>query len=143
MRLILWPLSCVVLCACVGPPLSTQYREIGTDYHERWFSALPDTPKLYKVIEIKELTIHMVSDRSDFDWEKARDAKKGIAAYANTQNKISILGKKIGGKIIVNQLIPGHEFKHILNFADPDIVDPHDRKTMEHCIGVKLESLCK
>lgn len=142
-----WLSLCVVCClmvyACAGDPVSTEYRKIGAEYHEKWFKALPETPDLYTVVEIKELTIHIVSDRKDFDWEKARDKKYGIAAYANTKNEISILGKKVGGKIIVNQLILGHEFKHILNFANPDIVDPHDRATMESCIGVKLESLCQ
>ena len=133
----------IFIFGCSTAPLSTQYREIGAEYHEKWFKALPETPSLYEVVEIEKLTIHIVSDRKDFDWEKARDEEKGIAAYANTNNKISILGKKIGGEIIVNQFILGHEFKHILNFNDPDIVDPHDRATMEYCIGKKLEALCK
>lgn len=38
---------------------------------------------------------------------------------------------------------PARSVIHILNFNDPDIVDPHDRATMEACIGVELESLCK
>jgi len=134
---------CLIVGACAGEPITTQYRKIGTEYHEKWFKALPETPTLHTVIEIKELTIHMVSDRKDFDWEKAREKTYGIAGYANTQNEISILAKKIGGKIIVNQLVLGHEFKHILHFANPDVVDPHDKKTMESCIGKKLESLCK
>jgi hypothetical protein len=134
---------CLVIGACAGEPITKQYRKIGTEYHENWFKALPETPSLHTVIEIRGLTIHMVSDRKDFDWEKARDKTHGIAAYANTGNKISILGKRIGGKIVVNQLILGHEFNHILNFANPDIVDPHDKATLESCIGKKLESLCK
>ncbi|MCF8146717.1 MAG: hypothetical protein K9N21_22650 [Deltaproteobacteria bacterium] len=132
-----------MVCACAGDPISTEYRKIGAEYHEKWFQALPETPDLHTVVEIKELTLHMVSDRKDFDWEKARDKEKGIAAYANTKNQIGILGKKIGGTIIVNQMVLGHEFKHILNFANPDIVDPHDRATMEFCIGKELEGLCK
>ncbi|MFP4088075.1 MAG: hypothetical protein ACLFUL_14925 [Desulfobacteraceae bacterium] len=123
--------------------MSTEYRKIGSQYYEKWFRALPETPNLHTVVEVKELTVHMVSDRKNFDWEKAREEEKGIAAYANTKNQISILGKKIGEKIIVNQMVLGHEFKHILNFANPDIVDPHDRATMEFCIGKDLESLCE
>lgn len=104
---------------------------------------MPETPDLYEVVQIDKVTIHIVSDRKDFTWEKARNIEKGIAGYATTNNEIGILGKKIGKKIVVNQFILGHEFKHILNFNDPDIVDPHDRATMEYCIGKKLEDLCK
>lgn len=134
---------CLLICGCTTPPLSTQYRRIGAEYHERWFRALPETPDLHEVVEIDKITIHIVSDRKDFTWEKATDPQKGIAAYATTNNKIGILGKKIGKTIVVNQFILGHEFKHILNFNDPNIVDPHDRATMEYCIGKKLEALCK
>jgi hypothetical protein len=59
--------GCLMLGACVGEPIATQYRNIGVDYHEKWFKALPETPSLHKVIEITELTIHMVSDFS-FTW---------------------------------------------------------------------------
>jgi len=134
---------CLMVSGCASTPLSTEYRKIGAEYHEKWFKALPETPSLYEIVEIDKLTIHIVSDRKDFGWEKAREKEKGIAAYANSNNSISILGKKIGGEIIVNQFILGHEFKHVLNFNDPDIVDPHDRATMEYCIGKKLEALCK
>jgi len=135
--------SCLLVCGCATLPLSTQYRKIGAEYHERWFKALPETPNLYEVVRIDKVTIHIVSDRKDFTWEKARDRETGIAAYATTNNQIDILGKKIGNRTVVNQFILGHEFKHILNFNDPEIVDPHDRATMEYCIGKKLEALCK
>lgn len=134
--------SCI-LCACSMAPPSTEYRKLGAEYKEKWFNALPETPSLYKVIEIRKLTIHVVSDRNDFGWKKARDNKTGIAGYADTNNSIGILGKKIGREIIVNQLILGHEFKHILHFNDPDVVDPHDKATMEYCIGKELDTLCK
>lgn len=142
-RPVLYPLMALMLCACVGPPGSAQYRKIGVVYHEKWFRSLPETPALNRVVEIKEVTIHMVSDRKDFDWDKARNKKTGVAAYADTRNQISILAKKIGGKIVINQIILGHEFKHLLNFKDRDIVDPDDRQTMESCIGRKLEPLCE
>jgi len=133
----------LIICGCSSAPLSTQYRKIGAEYHERWFKALPETPNLYEVVRIDKVTIHIVSDRKDFTWEKARGRETGIAAYATTNNEIDILGKKIGNRTVVNQFILGHEFKHILNFNDPEIVDPHDRATMEYCIGKKLEALCK
>jgi hypothetical protein len=127
---------------CETISISTDYRKIGTDYNEKWFRALPETPALNKVVTIDKLTIHIVSDRRDFGWDKARDPEKGIAGYANTENEIGILGKKIGEKIVVNQMVLGHEFKHILNFNDPHIVDPHDIATMEYCIGKKWEAVC-
>ena len=132
----------VLAWGCETISVSTDYRKIGADYNEMWFRALPETPELNKVVTIDKLTIQIVSDRKDFDWNKARDPQKGIAGYANTNNEIGILGKKIGEKIVVKQIILGHEFKHILNFHDSHIVDPHDIATMEYCIGKKWEAIC-
>lgn len=131
----LWLLFVLIISGCTNAPLTTKYRELGREHHEKWFKELPETASLHEVINIDKLTIHIVSDRKDFDWEKARNRKHGIAAYANTRNEISILGKKIGGKIIVNQLILGHEFNHILNFADRDVVDPDDKAAMDPSAG--------
>jgi len=131
----LWLLFVLIFSGCTNAPLTTQYRELGREHHEKWFKELPETASLHVAIDIDKLTIHMVSDRKDFDWEKARKNQYGIAAYANTRNEISILGKKIGGRIIVNQLVLGHEFNHILNFADRNVVDPDDRAAMDPSAG--------
>jgi len=108
--------------SCAPIEIRGDYLQKGFDYTNLGYTSLPETPSLYEIVGIEKLTIHIVSDRKDFDWKKARNKETGLAAYATTNDKISILGKKLGGKIIVNQFILGHEFKHILNFNDPDII---------------------
>ena len=85
------PLLLMLLWGCQTMNTTTDYRKVGANYHGMWFRALPETPDLNKVVTIDELTIHIVSDRRDFDWEKARIPEKGIAGYANTNNEIGIL----------------------------------------------------
>ena len=92
---------------------------------------------------IDKLTIHIVSDRKDFSWEKAQHEETRIVGFANSRKEIGILGKKIGTKIVVNQMVLGHELKHVLNWIDPQIVDPHDKGTMEYCIGKGYEKACR
>ena len=67
---------------------------------------------------------HIVGDRKDFNYEKVAAYGSPIAGYANTNNEIGILGKRVGDKIIINQNILGHELNHLLNFRNPKIVNP-------------------
>ncbi len=89
---------------------------------------LPEYSGLKKVVELPKLTVHVVGDRKDFNWEKARNPKSGIAAYANTNGEIWVLGRMSDGEIMVNWVILGHELTHILRFHDPEFADPDNNK---------------
>jgi hypothetical protein len=39
--------------------------------------------------------------------------------------------KVVGGKIIVNQAVLGHEMTHLLHFKDPEVVDPDTLDRLE------------
>ena len=111
-----------LLVGCVS--LATDLRKEGFDAMQKGFTSVKETPNLHKVITIKEVKIHIVGNRALFDWNVAAAYGSPVAAYANTKNEIWIIGKETKGKIIVNQAILGHEFKHLLNFSNPEIANP-------------------
>jgi len=117
---------CVALmCASAGCSSHiTDYRKLGFDFMQRGFVSIEKTPELYEVIELKNVKILIVGDRKHFNWEKAAAYGSPIAGYANTKNEICLFGKRVGGKIVVNQAILGHELNHLLNFKNPKIADP-------------------
>jgi len=111
-----------LLVGCVA--LATDRRKEGFETLQKGFISLPETPNLHEIIVLKEVKVHIVGHRNLFDWNVAAAYGSPVAAYANTNNEIWILGKVVEGKIIVNQAILGHEFKHLLNFKNPVVANP-------------------
>ena len=103
---------------------ATSCRKLGFDLVQQGFASIEKTPELYEVIELKSVKILIVGDRKHFSWDKAAAYGSPIAGYANTKNEIGLFGRRVGGRIVVNQSILGHEFNHLLNFKNPKIVDP-------------------
>ena len=111
-----------LLSGCVT--LATDRRKEGFTALQNGFTSLAETPDLHKIIKIKEVTVHIVGHRRHFNWNVAAAYGSPVAAYANTNNEIWIIGKVVKGRIIVNQAILGHEFQHLLNFQANEIADP-------------------
>ena len=88
------------------------------------FASIEPTPDLYEVVELKNVKVFIVGDRKLFKWEKAGTSGSPIEGYANTNNEIRVLGKRVGDKIVVNQAVLGHELNHLLNFKNPKIANP-------------------
>ena len=104
--------------------LATDLRKEGFNIIQKGFASLDETPNLHEVIKLKDVTIHIVGSRKLFDWNIAAAYGSPVVGYANTKNEIWIFGKVVGGKIIVNQAILGHEFDHLLNFNNSMIANP-------------------
>ena len=99
-------------------------REQGFNMIQKGFSNIESTPGLYKEIELKRVKIFIVGDREQFKWEKAAAKGSPIIGYATPSNEIWVFGKKINGKIVLNEAVIGHELVHLLNFKTPVIANP-------------------
>jgi hypothetical protein len=83
--------------------------------------------QFHKVVYVKDFEVHIVPDRSQYDYVPYRDPAKGVAGYASEPNKIFILGKEHNGKVYVDDLFNlGHELQHVLRFNDIEVIDSHD-----------------
>ena len=105
-------------------PLATDYRKYGFRIVERGFVSLEESPDLHEVVSLQNVTIHIVGHRKHFQWKKASAFGSSIVGYANKKNEIWLLGKIVDGKIVINQVVLGHELNHLLNFENPEIADP-------------------
>ncbi|MBW1962686.1 MAG: hypothetical protein JRJ04_14680 [Deltaproteobacteria bacterium] len=115
-------LSLVLFVEC--SPMATELRKVGFNEIQKGFDYLPKTPNLYKVVELKNVKIHIVGDRKHFKWDRAAAHGSPVVGYATTKNEIFLFGKVINGKIVINQAVLGHELTHLLNFQDPEIANP-------------------
>lgn len=121
-QLILAALAFALLSACVT--LATDYRKVGFREMQRGFVMLERPPDLRETIELKNVKVHIVGDRRHFDWDRASSPGSRVLGYARRSNEIWVFGARVDGKIILNQAVLGHEFNHLLNFADPRVADP-------------------
>ncbi len=110
------------LIGCVT--LATDRRKEGFETIQKAYAGIPESPKLNEVIHIKDVTVHIVGSRNQFDWNIAAAYGSPVAGYANTKNEIWLFGKVVNGKVILNQAILGHELTHILNFSNPVVANP-------------------
>ena len=99
----------------------TSYREFGRKEIRRSWHMIPITPNIRKEIVLKGVRVVVVGDSSMFGWKKA-----GVIGYATDSNVIWVIGKEVNGQIVFDQFNLGHELNHLLNFADPKIVNPDD-----------------
>ena len=105
-------------------PWATECRNEGFNLMQQGFASIEPTPDLYEVVELKNVKVFIVGDRKLFNWGKAGASGSPIEGYANINNEIRVLGKRVGDKIVVNQVILGHELNHLLNFKNPKIANP-------------------
>ena len=111
-----------LLIGCV--PMATDLRKIGFNEIQKGFDCLEKAPDLHEVVELRNITVHIVGDRKFFNWDQAAAYGSPVAGYATTKNEIYVFGKLVNGKVIVNQAILGHELNHLLNFKNSKISNP-------------------
>ena len=131
MKLILTVMIVLFLTGCFS--LITEYRKDGFNMYSRSFTLIPDTPYLHKTIILNNIEIHIVGDRSKFDYERARKPENRITGYTRVRDgvyEIWVLGKVVNNKVIINQAVLGHELNHILEFKDKSITNPDTLETI-------------
>lgn len=126
-------LGLIILMGTACAPIATDYRREGFNLTQQSFKHFEQDPDLYEVVEIKNIKVYIVGDRKHFKWEKAAAYGSPVLGYATTNNEISLIGKRVGDKIIINQAILGHELNHLLNFKNPKIANPDNLNKLEFC----------
>ena len=120
----------ILLASCAQ--FTSDYRNDGFYLMQTAFDSYEAANNLNMVVELKNVRIHIVSDRKYFEWEKASAYDSRMLGYATTGNEIFVFGRKLGNKIVVNQAILGHELNHLLNYQNSIVANPNRLYTIEH-----------
>ena len=123
-------LQSILLASCAQ--IASDYRNDGFYLMQTAFDSYEAANDLNMVIELKNVRVHIVSDRKYFEWEKAAAYDSRMLGYATTGNEIFIFGRKLGNKIVVNHAILGHELNHLLNYQKSIVANPDRLETIEH-----------
>ena len=83
-------------------------------------------------ITLKNVKIRIVGDRNKFLGPNAlNESVKGyVKINKDDSAEIYVFGYRVQDKIVVNQLVLGHEINHILSHRNPDIADPDTLKEL-------------
>lgn len=100
-----------------------QHRRAGFKMTQKGFAALAASPDLNETVVLKNVTVRIVGHIKAYNKEAASYGD-GVLGYATAKNEITVLGKRVGDQIVVNQAVLGHELKHLLNYQDSKMVDP-------------------
>lgn len=119
-------LICVgLVCALTGcVSLATDTRKEGFKSLDKAFASLEDSPEINEMIDLGGVKVHVVGHRQYFNYQRAAAYGSPVAGYATSNNEIWLFGKRVKGKIVMNQAILGHELMHLLNFKNSRIANP-------------------
>ena len=118
---LLFPLL-IMLASCA--PFVSDYRADSFSLMQTAFDSYEPADDLNMVVELKNVRVHIVSDRKYFEWEKASADNSRMLGYATTGNEIFVFGRKLGNKIVINQAVLGHELNHLLNYQNVTVANP-------------------
>ena len=108
------------------------------------YAHLPESGPLNETIEITDLKVHIVGSLEVYDAHKGRtDDARHAAGDRGIAHELWVVGKLSRGRIIVNQVILGHELKHLLQLHNPDVMSPFKLETFEACIMSRKPEECK
>ena len=95
------------------------------------FNALDEASDIDTTIVLRKVKVRIIGDREKFLNRYALD--KSVRGYVKINNddsaEVFVLGYRQKGKIIVNQVVLGHEINHILSHQNDQIANP-DRLDM-------------
>lgn len=117
------PLIVLLFIGCSGKDIYLDSRDVAFKESYHGYSALKKY-NLIKLIEIKNLKIFITGEEIG----TLKDGRKilGLADCNGKRCIITIEGTILEGKVVMNEVVLGHELLHVLNFHDPMICDPHE-----------------
>lgn len=118
-------LICLYLVfSLIGCITATDYRKHGFESIQKGFGPIEESADLYEVVELKNVKVIIVGHRSRFNNKRAAAYGSPVIGYATRKNEISLFGKIVKGKIVLNQAVLGHELEHLLQFKNNKIANP-------------------
>lgn len=115
----------------------------GFDYYHIGYTYLPESLPLNETIVLRNLKVHIVGSLKKFGRNKFRDDEKAPVDDPRRKHEIWVVGKKLKGKIIINQVVLGHELKHLMHLVRPEVVCPCRLETFEACIALRSAIECE
>jgi len=134
--------SILTLPSCAPVEIRGDYLQKGFDYTNLGYTSLPESSPLNETLIIKNLRVIIVGSLDEYQRRRITHGQDDTAQPAEPRHDIWIIGKKLKGKIIINQVVLGYELKHLMHLIRPDVLCPRDLETFEACVALHPPSEC-
>lgn len=128
--------------ACVPAEIRGDYFQKGFDYIQVGYGELPTSDPLNKTLVIKNLKIIIVGRYAQDQDLKTVSSSDDTAQAMQSTHEIRVMGKKLKGKIILNQVELGNRLKSLMHLIDPEVLCPCRREDFEACVAVRPPNQC-
>ena len=128
--------------SCVPVEIRGDYLQKGFDYTNLGYTSLPVSSQLNKTIIIKNLRVIIVGSLDEYQSRRITHEKDYTAQPMEPRHDIWVIGKKLKGKIIINQVILGYELKNLMHLIQPDVLCPCDLEAFEACVAIRSPKEC-
>ena len=134
--------SILTLSSCTPVEIRGDYLQKGFDYTNLGYTSLPESSPLNETVVIKNLRVIIVGSLDQYQRRRITQNVDDTAQPVEPRHDIWIIGKKLKGKIIINQVVLGYELKNLMHLIRPDVLCPCDRETFEACVAIRSPKEC-
>jgi len=134
--------SIIPLAGCAPVEIESDYFQKGFDYSNLGYTTLPESASLNETMMIKNLRIVIVGRAGVHPSRTISGNPDDIATAMEPIHEIRVIGKKLKGKIILNQVVLGNELKHLMNALNPEVICPCEMEAFEACVAIHPSDQC-
>lgn len=128
---------------CSPIEIKADYLQTGFDYYNLGYTALPESSPLNKTMVIKNLRIHIVGREEQYQPRRITYDNDSPGQATEPIHEVWVVGKKLKGKIILNQVVLGNELKHLMHLIDSEVACPCNMEAFEACVATHPPERCK
>ena len=128
--------------SCVPVEIRGDYLQKGFDYTNLGYTSLPESSPMNETIIIENLRIIIVGSLDEYQRRRITQEKDDTAQPAEPGHDIWIIGRKLKGKIIINQVVLGYELKRLMHLIRPDVLCPRHMEAFEACVALHPPAKC-
>ncbi|MCF8146716.1 MAG: hypothetical protein K9N21_22645 [Deltaproteobacteria bacterium] len=133
----------MLVSGCSPVEIRADYLQTGFDYHNLGYTALPESSPLNKTMAIKNLRINIVGREDQYQPRRITYDNDSPGQPMEPSHEIWVVGKKLKGKIILNQVVLGNELKHLMHSIDSEVACPCNIEDLEACVATHPPERCK
>ena len=131
-----------LLPSCVPIEIRSDYLQKGFDYTNLGYTSLPESSPLNETIRIENLRVIIVGSLDQYQRRSITQNADDPAQPMEPRHNIWVIGKKLKGKIIINQVVLGYELKNLMHLIRPDVLCPCDLEAFEACLALHPPTEC-